>query len=166
MITSANRFGRTSWARWSSVGCRRNAPTPTSFGTVDWEEVDLLDVELGQCVYDDQALARLVGEELELQAEARQGFIVSALNTVDEMRRAASDGNTATLSDLANRLLSACRMIGAVALEDCCSLIERAGPGCSPSEMRRLMAQLEDALAHVMTRLSGHEELQHSNAAD
>lgn len=71
-----------------------------------------------------------------------------------------------TLSDLAKRLLSACRMIGAVALEDCCGLIERAGPGCSPSETRRLMAQLEDALAHVMTRLSGHEELQHSNAAD
>ena len=143
-----------------------DAPTPTSFGAVDWEEVDVLDVELGQCVYDDQALARLVGDEPELLAEVRQRFIVSALNTVDEMRRAASEGNTATLCDLAHRLSSSCRMIGAVALGDCCSRIERAGPGCSPSEMHRLMAQLEDALAHVMTRLSGHEELQQSNAAD
>ena len=142
------------------------APTLASFGASDCEEVDVIEVELGHCVYDDQALERLVGEEPGLLAEFRQRFIVSALNTVDEMRRAASDGNTATLSGLAHRLSSSCRMIGAVALGECCSRIERAGPGCSPSEMHRLMAQLEDALAHVMTRLSGHEGLQRSNAAD
>lgn len=97
--------------------------------------MDLLDVELGQCVYDDQALARLVGEELEQQAEARQGFIVSALNTVDEMRRAASDGNTATLSDLAKRLLSACRMIGAVALETAAASSSARAPVAAPARL-------------------------------
>ncbi len=142
------------------------APTLASFGAADCEEVDVIEVELGHCVYDDQALKRLVGEEPGLLAEFRQRFIVSALNTVDEMRRAASDGNTATLSGLAHRLSSSCRMIGAVALGECCSRIERAGSGCSPSEMHGLMSQLEDALAHVMTRLSGHEALQHSNASD
>jgi len=149
--------------RWLPL---EDAPTPTSFGLVDCEEVDVLEVELGHCVYDDQALARLVGEEPSLLAEFRQRFIVSALNTMDEMRRAASSGNTATLSNLAHRLSSSCRLIGAVALGECCSRIERAGTGCSPSEMHRLMAQLEDALAHVMTRLCGHEVLQHSNAVD
>ncbi|RJP67495.1 MAG: GAF domain-containing sensor histidine kinase [Comamonadaceae bacterium] len=143
-----------------------DAPTSSWFGAVDCEEVDVLEVELGPCVYDDQALARLVGDEPELLAEFRQRFVVAALNTVDEMRRAASSGNTVTLSNLAHRLSSSCRMIGAVALGECCSRIERAGPHCSPGEMHRLMAQLEDALAHVMTRLSAHGRLQHSNAAD
>lgn len=142
------------------------APALASFGASDCEEVDVIEVELGHCIYDEQALERLVGEEPGLLAEFRQRFMVSALNTVDEMRRAASDGNTATLSGLAHRLSSSCRMIGAVALGECCSRIERAGPGSSPSEMHRLMAQLEDALAHVMTRLSGHDGWQRSNAAD
>jgi signal transduction histidine kinase/DNA-binding response OmpR family regulator len=142
-----------------------DAPTLTPLGTVECEDVHVIEVELGPCVYDDQALVRLVGDEPELLAEFRQRFVVAALNTVDEMRRAASGGNTLTLSNLAHRLSSSCRMIGAVALGECCSRIERAGSGCSPSEMHRLMAQLEDALAQVMTRLSGHGGLQHSNAA-
>ncbi len=142
-----------------------DASTLTSLGAVECEDVHVIEVELGPCVYDDQALVRLVGDEPELLAEFRQRFVVAALNTVDEMRRAASGGNTLTLSNLAHRLSSSCRMIGAVALGECCSRIERAGSGCSPSEMHRLMAELEDALAQVMTRLSGHGGLQHSNAA-
>ncbi|MGE0097878.1 MAG: PAS domain S-box protein [Hydrogenophaga sp.] len=133
------------------------APIAPSFGSVDCEEVDVVDIELGNCAYDDQALARLIGEDPELLAEFRQRFMVSALNTLDEMRRAVGSGNMTTLSGLAHRLSSSSRLIGAVTLADCCRLIERTGPGCSPREMHRLVVKLEDALAHVMTCLSGHE---------
>ena len=132
-----------------------SAPIPSS--SVDFEDLELLDVELGRCDYDDQALERFIGEDPELQADFRQRFVVSARNTVDEMRRAEHLGNTATLSALAHRLSSSCRLVGAAALADCCGRIERPRPGCSPEEFHSLMVQLEDALAHALTCLSEHE---------
>lgn len=138
----------------------------TTSGAVDCEEVEVLEVELGQCIYDPRALESLVGDDAALLAELRQRFVASALDTLDEMRRAASNGNTATLRDLAHRLSSSSRMIGAMAMGECCHRIERAGADSSPSEMHRFMAQLEDALAHVMTRLCGHQRLQCSTSVD
>lgn len=142
-----------------------DAPVPTAFGALDAEELDVLDVDPGRCVYDDEALARLIGDEPALLAEFRQRFVVSALNTVEEMRSAVGSGNAATLCHLAHRFASSCRMFGAGVLSECCSRIERAGTRSSPSEMHQLMVQLEDALAHVLTRLSRHGESPRSSAA-
>ncbi len=142
-----------------------DAPVPTAFGALDREELDVLDVDPRRRVYDDEALVRLIGEEPALLAEFRQRFVVSALNTVDEMRRAVSSGNAAMLCNLAHRFASSCRMFGAGVLSECCRRIERAGTSCSPSEMYQLMVQLEDALANVMTHLSRHGQSPRSSAA-
>ncbi len=142
-----------------------DAQTPPSFDPVDCEEVDVMEVELGLCAYDDQALERLVGNDPALLADFRQRFVISALNTMDEMRRAANRADVVALGDLAHRLKSSARAIGAVSLATCCDRIERADPTCSTTEMHRLTAQMEDALAHVMTSLSGHEGMQRSDAA-
>jgi CheY-like chemotaxis protein len=142
-----------------------NTPIPTPFEAVDCEEMDVFDVELGHCAYDDQALERLVGDDPALLADFRQRFVVAALSTMDEMRRAASRTDMATLADLAHRLKSSGRAIGAVSLAACCERIERAGSICSTTEMHRHMASMEDALADVMTRLSSHTGLQHTHAA-
>ena len=142
-----------------------DAQTQVLFDPVDCEEVDVLEVEMGLDAYDDQALERLVGDDPDLLADFRQRFLLSALNTMDEMRRAANRADLAALGDLAHRLKSSCRVIGAVSLAACCERIERADPGCSTTEMHRHMAQMEDALAHVMTRLSGHEGTLPSSAA-
>lgn len=131
--------------------------TSTVFEPVDCEELDVLEVEMGLDAYDDQALERLVGDDPELLADFRQRFLMSALNTMDEMRRAANRADLTSLGDLAHRLKSSCRVLGAVSLAACCERIERADATCSTTEMHGLMAQMEDALAHVMTRLSGHE---------
>lgn len=120
------------------------------------EELEMVDVELGPCAYDDQALAGLVGDDPAVLAEFRHRFVLTAFNTMDEMRRAASNGDVATLGNLAHRLKSSCRVIGAVSLAACCDRIEHAEPDCSAAQMHRLMAQMEDELAHVMTRLSEH----------
>ncbi len=142
-----------------------DANTLAPMDAQDCEELDVLEVDLGTNAYDDQALARLVGDDAALLADFRQRFVLSALNTMDEMRRAASSGDMAALADLAHRLKSSCRVIGAVSLAACCDRIERAGPACSTAQMHSLMAQMEDALAHVMTHLSGHEGTQRSNAS-
>jgi HPt (histidine-containing phosphotransfer) domain-containing protein len=73
---------------------------------------------------------------------------------MDEMRRAAGNADVVALGDLAHRLKSSCRVIGAVTLGQCCERIECAGPACSMAQIHTLMAQMEDALAHVMARLS------------
>ncbi|WP_439590353.1 PAS domain S-box protein [Hydrogenophaga sp.] len=130
---------------------------PALSAPVDCEDLEVLDVDLGRCDYDDQALERLIGDDAELLADFRQRFVVSALNTVDEMRRAARNGDTATLSGLAHRLSSSCRLIGAMALADCCNRIEHARPRSSSGELHGLMVRLEEALAHALTRLSDHE---------
>lgn len=142
-----------------------DAQVSLQFAPVDCEEVDVLEVELGPGVYDDQALERLVGNDPTLLAEFRQRFVVSALNTMDDMRRAASRADQPALGDLAHRLKSSCRAIGAVSLAACCERIERADPACSTTEMHSHLARMEDALAHVMTHLSGHEGTQRSNAS-
>ncbi len=139
--------------------------TSTMFDPVDCEEVDVLEVEMGLDAYDDQALERLVGDDPELLADFRQRFLLSALNTMDEMRLAANRADLGALGDLAHRLKSSARAIGAVSLAACCDHIERADPGCSTTEMHGLLARMEDALAHVMTRLSGHEGMHPSGAA-
>lgn len=141
--------------RWLPV---EDVPAPAMASAVDREDLDVLDVELGRCDFDHKALERLIGDDAGLLAEFRQRFVVSALNTVDEMRRAARSGDAVTFSGLAHRLSSSCRLIGAVALADCCSRIERSDPGNSPGEMHSLLVQLEDALAHAMTCLSSCEE--------
>jgi HPt (histidine-containing phosphotransfer) domain-containing protein len=126
----------------------------------------VVEVDLGLCAYDDKALARLLGENSAELAEFRQRFVLSALNTMDEMRRAASSGDLTTLGNLAHRLKSSCRVIGAVSLAACCSHIEHAGPDCSATQMHRHMAQMEDALAHVMNRLSDHIDVQFSDSTN
>ncbi|MBA4265604.1 MAG: hypothetical protein C0453_11015, partial [Comamonadaceae bacterium] len=136
---------------------------PGLFDGEDCEELDVIEVDLGPCAYDEQALAELVGDDPAVLAEFRQRFVLTAFKTIDEMRRAASIGDVATLGSLAHRLKSSCRVIGAVSLAACCDRIEHAEPDCSATQMHRLMAQMEDELAHVMTRLCEHHPVRFSD---
>ncbi|MDR7152814.1 PAS domain S-box-containing protein [Hydrogenophaga palleronii] len=142
------------------------AQAPERFGLGECEELDVIEVELSPCDYDDNALARLLGEDSTELAEFRQRFVLSALTTMDEMRRAAHSSDFVTLGNLAHRLKSSCRVIGAVSLAACCERIELAGPDCSATQMYRHMALMEDALAHVMTRLSDHIGVQFSDSTN
>lgn len=142
------------------------AQTPMLFDPVDCEEVDVLEVELGLCAYDDRALERLVGDDPALLADFRQSFVVSALSTMDEMRRAANRTDLTALSDLAHRLKSSARAIGAVSLATCCERMERVDQTFSTADMHCLMTHMEDALAYLMTRLSGQQSVpQHCGVA-
>ena len=73
---------------------------PDSVGEGDCEELEVLDVELGAHVYDDQALARLVGDDPAVLAEFRQRFVLTGIKTMDAMRRAANNGDLASLGNL------------------------------------------------------------------
>lgn len=137
---------------------------PEPLGEVECEEVDVLEVELGYSAYDDHALERWVGDDAEILADFRQRFVMSALHTIDEMRHAASSSDSVSLVNLAHRLKSSARLIGAVSLAACCDSIERSGAGCTAAEMHRHMSLMEGAVAHVMTRLSSHKGLHHSDA--
>ena len=138
---------------------------PDSLHAVDCHEMDVFEVELGPLAFDDQALARLVGDDPVLLADFRQRFVLSALNTIDEMRRAASQSDMAALSELAHRLKSSARATGAVALAVCCERIEGAGPQCTAPQTHALMASMEDTLADVMTHLGAHRGEQPSSLA-
>jgi CheY-like chemotaxis protein len=129
---------------------------PDSLHAMDCHEMDVFEIELGPMAFDDQALARLVGDDPVLLADFRQRFLLSALNTIDEMRRAASQNDMLALAGLAHRLKSSARATGAVALAVCCERIERAGPQCAAPQLHAHMAEMEDALADVMTRLGTH----------
>lgn len=123
---------------------------------MECNEMDVFEVELGDVAFDDHALARLVGDDPALLAEFRQRFVLSSLNTMDEMRRAAGQGDTAALADLAHRLKSSSRAVGAIGLAACCERIERASPLSAAPQMHIHMAAMEDALADVMTRLGAY----------
>jgi CheY-like chemotaxis protein len=104
--------------------------------------------------YDDKALGMLVGDDPALLADFRQRFVLSAISTMDEMRTAAQIGEFKALSNLAHRLKSSARAVGAVSLGTCCERIERAYPACDAVQIHGHMAQMEEALAHAMTCLS------------
>jgi len=122
-------------------------------GDVDCEEVDVQVVDLDNTTYDELALERWVGDDAALLTDVRQRFLNSALNTMDEMRRDANSGDYSSLAQLAHRLKSSAHLIGAVSLATCCDRIEHSGAGCTATEINRHMAQMEEALAHVMTQL-------------
>lgn len=108
-------------------------------------------------VYDDQALSLLVGDDPEMLAEFRQRFMLSALSTMEDMRKATARADFAEVVALAHRLTSSSRAMGAMVLAACCHQVERAGARCSPAVMHALMVQMEDALAQVMARLSASQ---------
>ena len=134
--------------------------TPVPLGDVDCEEVDVQVVDLGNTAYDELALERCVGDDAALLTDVRQRFVISALNTMDEMRCDANSGDFSALAQLAHRLKSSAQLIGAVSLAACCDRIEHAGAGCTATEMHRHLARMEEALAHVMTQMFNHQSLQ------
>jgi len=138
---------------------------PASCDPEDCVELDVLEVDLGLCDYDEHALERLVGDDPATLADFRQRFMLSALSTMDEMRRALRSGDFAVLSSLAHRLKSSARAVGAMSLGKCCERIEHAPPACGATEMHCHMAVMEDALAHLMTRLSEHVGVGHLDPA-
>ncbi|WP_372658287.1 EAL domain-containing protein, partial [Hydrogenophaga sp.] len=104
-------------------------------------------------VFDSEALGRQVGDEPELLAEFRQRYLVSAQSTVAEIRSAADAGELEKVGDLAHRLKSSSRVVGAMSLGECCHSLELAGHAAEADQTLRLVARMELELDHVCTQL-------------
>ncbi len=97
--------------------------------------------------WDRQALTRLVGEQPGLHRSLLARFLSHAEQQVASIAEAAVSGEAALAGEIAHKLKSAARGVGAMALGAVCQDIERAGRQQDIEQVRRLYPLLEQAHA-------------------
>jgi EAL domain-containing protein (putative c-di-GMP-specific phosphodiesterase class I)/DNA-binding NarL/FixJ family response regulator/HPt (histidine-containing phosphotransfer) domain-containing protein len=104
-------------------------------------------------VLDGDALASQVGDDAELVAEFQSRFLASAKSTVAEVLMAAGRADWVRVGDLAHRLKSSSRVVGAMRLGACLHALEQAGHACDTETARGLVDRLEEELQQVIVQL-------------
>jgi PAS domain S-box-containing protein len=132
-------------ARWLPSLDVGPAPAPPSDPPPD------LDGDLP--VLDGDALASQVGDDAELVAEFQSRFLASAKSTVAEVLMAAGRADWVRVGDLAHRLKSSSRVVGAMRLGACLHALEQAGHACDTETARGLVDRLEEELQQVIVQL-------------
>jgi PAS domain S-box-containing protein len=72
-------------------------------------------------------LSNFVGDDLEMQHEVLKEFVNPSLNTLKELHMVVNDNNPMMAGELAHKLKSAARLIGADELADMCVEVEKLG---------------------------------------
>lgn len=98
-------------------------------------------------VWDRQALTRLVGDQPGLHHSLLEKFVSHAEQHVASIVEAAACGEAALAGEVAHKLKSAARSVGAMALGAVCQGIEDAGRALDIEQVRRLCRVLDQAHA-------------------
>jgi PAS domain S-box-containing protein len=110
------------------------------------------DVELP--VLDGDALTRQVGnDDPGLVAEFRRRYTAAAQSTIAEVLVAANQADWVRVGDLAHRLKSSSRVVGAMRLGACLHALEQAGHASDAETARTLVDRLELELQLVVQQL-------------
>jgi PAS domain S-box-containing protein len=119
-------------------------PTPPCTATPSAED------SLPVPVYDPTALPALIGNDAALIAEFLGEYRRSACDTAHSIRKACEDGDWRRAGELAHRLKSSSRSVGAMQLGEICATLEQAGrnddEGRAQHQARLLEAALEAAI--------------------
>ena len=106
-------------------------------------------------VFDPQALPGLIGNDAALIAEFLGEYRLSACDTVRSIRKACEDGDWRRAGELAHRLKSSSRSVGAMQLGEICAALEQAGRDDDGDQVQRQGGLLEAALADTLTAMQG-----------
>ena len=89
-------------------------------------------------------------------ADFLQEFLVSALAGASEIRTAVKGKVWRTVADVAHRLKSSSRSVGALAMGEICADLERAGRTDDAPLIEERMLDFENALAQVVFAIGHH----------
>ena len=104
-------------------------------------------------VFDDTALAQLIGDDPGLLDSFRRDFLVSTHATATALRTVVARADWAQAGALGHRLKSSARAIGAMALGGCCAGIEQAGAAGDGVAVNAWMQRFEHDLALLLAHL-------------
>jgi HPt (histidine-containing phosphotransfer) domain-containing protein len=104
-------------------------------------------------VFDPLALPGLIGDDAALIEEFLAEYRTSASNTVHSIRQACAAGNWRQTGELAHRLKSSSRSVGAMQMGQICAAIEDAGRKGDGALIGRLAAELDSALDTAMSAM-------------
>ena len=110
-------------------------------------------------VWDTTVLPKLVGAFPDLIAEFLNGYLSSASSTAAELRAGFDNGDWQTIGNLAHRLKSSSRWVGALALGECCAELERAGNSADGAAIKVLMGEFENTLAEALAAISRYDRI-------
>lgn len=112
--------------------------------------------EGGLATLDISVLAGLIGDDPQMIADFLQEFLVSALAGASEIRTAVKGKVWRTVADVAHRLKSSSRSVGALAMGEICADLERAGRTDDAPLIEERMLDFENALAQVVFAIGHH----------
>jgi PAS domain S-box-containing protein len=125
-------------------------PTTSPSRTTEESRVELFPpVPEGPPPVDVGVLAALVGEDSAVLRGILQGFRASAALLADEIRSAGVTGDIGAAAEVAHKLKSSARTVGALALGDICEDIESAGRAGRAAELKGLVARFNGEMAAV-----------------
>ncbi|HRP66057.1 MAG TPA: PAS domain S-box protein [Thauera sp.] len=90
-------------------------------------------------VFDPQVLPALIGDEAALIEEFLTDYRASARSTADALQRACAAGDWSQVAQLAHRLKSSSRSVGAMQLGESCAALEQAGRDADGGRIERVM---------------------------
>jgi HPt (histidine-containing phosphotransfer) domain-containing protein len=99
-------------------------------------------------------LAELVGDDPRLISEFVREFSVSAALLADELSNAALAGRTGEVADIAHKLKSSARSLGAIKLGDLCASLEEAGRARHLQGLADLVPTFRAEMTTVQNELS------------
>jgi len=100
---------------------------------------------------DPDALFKLVGDNQQTHHSLLKKFLVSAESTIGEFHVAYDDHSVDAIKQLAHRLKSAARAVGANKLADLCISLEQAGSSDAWEDLNTLRPQLDETMLSVKT---------------
>jgi HPt (histidine-containing phosphotransfer) domain-containing protein len=114
-------------------------------GLSDMQVADSISAAQILPVWDGRALERIVGSHLEAQDRLLKKYLLTAAATVTAMQAAAVAEQWQSIAQLAHKLKSSSRSVGAMRLGSLCEAIEPAGSAGSAGACRSLAALVVQA---------------------
>ena len=122
-----------------------SAPTPESSSA-----------EPAPSIFDDQALARLIGANVSVQLRLLGKFLTNLDQQRDAIHSAHASADLHALQVAAHTLKSAARAVGAMALGECCFDIEKAARASDAQACELLVQIFDGAAAAAQAAISAH----------
>lgn len=94
------------------------------------------------CIWDDQALSKLVGNTPETHQHFLTLFLDKIENAVDSFQAAQEAGDTSSIASTAHALKAAARSVGAMRLGETCQALETAGKANDINACRSLISDI------------------------
>ena len=110
-------------------------------------------------VLDLAVLAKLVGDGIDKLRKFTHEFLRSCERGIQEMKQALAENNIQQCCEIAHRMKSAAKTVGALGFARLCQQLETAGGESDPAWVAQLLGQMEELLQKIKDEVAQYESL-------